>query len=61
VIIYFGSIGLRCLRWGLLLRATARVKWRHVVEALLAGYAANFALPARIGELFRADYAHRVF
>jgi uncharacterized membrane protein YbhN (UPF0104 family) len=31
------------------------------VESLLAGYAANYLLPARIGELFRADYAMRLF
>jgi glycosyltransferase 2 family protein len=61
IIFYLLSIGLRCLRWGILLRATADVKWRHAAEALVAGYAANFALPGRIGEVFRADYAHRVF
>lgn len=61
VLIYLGSISLRCLRWGFLLRATGSVKWRHAAEALVAGYAANFALPGRVGELFRADYAGRVF
>ena len=61
IIFYLLSIGLRCLRWGILLRATAGVKWRHAAEALVTGYAANFALPGRIGEVFRADYAHRVF
>jgi glycosyltransferase 2 family protein len=33
----------------------------HVTEALITGFAANFVLPARIGELFRADYAHHIF
>ena len=28
---------------------------------MLTGFAANYVLPGRIGELFRADYAHRVF
>jgi uncharacterized protein (TIRG00374 family) len=37
------------------------VKWRHAAEALLTGFAANYILPARVGELFRADYARRVF
>jgi uncharacterized membrane protein YbhN (UPF0104 family) len=61
VAVYMTSIALRCLRWGILLRTNGAVKWRHVVEALLAGYAANYLLPARIGELFRADYAMRLF
>jgi uncharacterized protein (TIRG00374 family) len=61
VIFYLLSIGLRCLRWGILLRATDDVKWRHAAEALMTGYAANFVLPGRIGEVFRADYAYRVF
>lgn len=60
-LIYLASISLRCLRWGFLLRATGRVKWRHAAEALVTGYAANFVLPGRVGELFRADYAHRIF
>lgn len=61
VVIYLVSIGLRCLRWGVLLRATDSVKWRHAAEALVTGFAANFVLPGRVGELFRADYACRVF
>jgi glycosyltransferase 2 family protein len=61
VAVYMASIALRCLRWGILLRTNGAVKWRHAVEALLAGYAANYLLPARIGELFRADYAMRLF
>jgi uncharacterized protein (TIRG00374 family) len=61
IAVYLISIGLRCLRWGLLLRATGSVKWRHAAEALITGFAANYVLPGRIGELFRADYARRVF
>jgi len=61
VAIYLAAIGLRCLRWGILLRATGGVKWRHAAEALVTGFAANYILPGRIGELFRADYARRVF
>lgn len=61
VTVYMSSIALRSVRWGLLLRASATIKWRHVVEALVAGFAANYLLPARIGELFRADYAMRLF
>jgi len=61
VALYLGSIGFRCLRWGILLRATDEVKWRHAAEALVIGFAANYVLPGRVGELFRADYARRVF
>jgi glycosyltransferase 2 family protein len=61
IAIYLGGIGLRCLRWGVLLRATGAVKWRHASEALITGFAANYILPGRVGELFRADYARRVF
>lgn len=61
VAIYLVSIGIRCLRWGVLLRATDNVKWRHAAEALVTGFAANFLLPGRVGELLRADYARRVF
>ena len=61
VTVYLASIGLRCLRWGILLRATGSVKWRHAAEALVTGFAVNFVLPGRIGELFRADYSCRIF
>ncbi|MGD0076050.1 MAG: lysylphosphatidylglycerol synthase transmembrane domain-containing protein [Candidatus Binataceae bacterium] len=61
VAVYLGAIGLRCLRWGILLRAAGTVKWRHAAEALVTGFAANYILPGRVGELFRADYARRVF
>jgi uncharacterized protein (TIRG00374 family) len=58
---YLAAIALRCLRWGILVRATGSVKWRHCAEALITGFAANYVLPGRVGELFRADYARRVF
>jgi uncharacterized protein (TIRG00374 family) len=61
VAVYLASIGFRCIRWGVLLRATDNVKWRHASEALLTGFAANYVLPGRVGELFRADYARRIF
>jgi uncharacterized membrane protein YbhN (UPF0104 family) len=58
---YLASIACRCVRWGTLLRATGSVKWRHVAETLIVGFAANYLLPGRIGELFRAEYARRLF
>jgi glycosyltransferase 2 family protein len=61
VALYLASISLRCVRWGILLRATGGLKWRHAAEALITGYSANYVLPGRLGEFFRADYARRVF
>ena len=61
IALYLAAIGTRCLRWGILLRATGTVKWRHAAEALVTGFAANYLLPGRLGELFRADYVGRVF
>jgi glycosyltransferase 2 family protein len=61
VAVYLAAIALRCLRWGILLRATGSVKWRHAAEALITGFSANYLLPGRLGEFFRADYARRVF
>jgi uncharacterized protein (TIRG00374 family) len=60
-VVYMSSVVLRCVRWGILLRAAGSVKWRHLAETLMAGYAANYLLPGRIGELFRVDYARRLF
>lgn len=61
VIVYLASIAVRCVRWWLLLRASAEIKWYHAAETLVIGFAANYLLPARIGELVRADYASRFF
>lgn len=61
VCLYLIGMVLRTLRWGTLLRATASVKWRHAGEAMMTGFAANYLLPGRIGELFRAEYARRLF
>src|SRR5262245_54805326 len=49
VVLYLTSFGLRWIRWGVLLRATDEVKWRHAAEALLTGSVANYVLPGRIG------------
>jgi uncharacterized protein (TIRG00374 family) len=36
-----------------------RLKFGHVFYGLLVGYAANYVLPARLGELVRADFLGR--
>jgi glycosyltransferase 2 family protein len=57
---YAASIAVRILRWRYLLQGIVpTVSTKAVAETLLAGYAVNNVLPARLGELFRADYAKR--
>ena len=56
---YVLDLGLRSLRWGILVRRVLRVGYTVVGEVLLVGYAVNNILPARLGELFRADYMSR--
>jgi uncharacterized protein (TIRG00374 family) len=57
---YALAIALRAARWRLLLLSvTATAPLPDVAETLLVGYAVNNVLPARLGEVFRADYAAR--
>lgn len=55
--LYGCDLCLRVFRWHLLLSTLMPVRLLHVGETLLVGYAVNNALPARLGELFRAHYA----
>lgn len=50
------DIGVRALRWRLILAPVARVGYVRTVQYLTTGYAANNVLPARLGELVRAHY-----
>ncbi len=59
--VYMVSFIVRTRRWHVLLRELSNVSYRKVGEALIVGYAINFILPARLGELFRADYAKLKF
>jgi glycosyltransferase 2 family protein len=59
-LVYAATIALRVLRWRLLLKEIVpELSVSAVGETLLVGYAVNNVLPARLGELFRADYAKR--
>jgi glycosyltransferase 2 family protein len=49
----------RVSRWRVLLSDVKMLSFKSVGVALLVGYAANNILPARLGELFRADFAGR--
>lgn len=57
--LYGGGLVLRVLRWHSLLSVLVSASRVRVAEALLVGYAFNNLLPARLGELVRADYAKR--
>lgn len=57
--VYWAGMALRVLRWHGLLHALRPVSRPLVGELLLCGYAMNNLLPARLGELFRADLAKR--
>jgi glycosyltransferase 2 family protein len=55
--VYGLSIMVRVVRWRNLLQDVKLLSWRSVATALSIGYAMNNILPARLGELFRADFA----
>jgi uncharacterized membrane protein YbhN (UPF0104 family) len=55
--LYGGGLFLRVIRWHSLLSVLVSASRVRVAEALLVGYAFNNLLPARLGELVRADYA----
>jgi glycosyltransferase 2 family protein len=57
--LYGGGLFLRVIRWHSLLSVLVSASRARVTEALLVGYAFNNLLPARLGELVRADYAKR--
>ncbi len=54
--IYGAALLGRGLRWHMLLARAGALTRRGAIEGLLVGFATNFALPGRLGELYRADY-----
>jgi glycosyltransferase 2 family protein len=52
---YAIAIALRSLRWKVLLDAIVPAAYRKVLVVLIVGYAVNWLLPARLGEIVRAD------
>ena len=59
--VYWMSIAMRVARWRLILSGSAQLRYGQVAQALIVGYSVNNLLPARLGELFRADYLWRRF
>ncbi len=58
LIAYLTNIGLRGLRWYILLKGGFDRPFA-VSQTFYVGYAVNNVLPARLGEFFRIEYAHR--
>lgn len=61
VVAYWLAILFRIVRWRLLLSGAGRLSFGQVSQALIIGYAVNNVLPARLGEIFRADLLRRRF
>ncbi len=61
VTFYSTSIMLRVFRWRGILAHVKVLPFGSVATALLVGYAVNNILPARLGELFRADFTGRFY
>jgi uncharacterized membrane protein YbhN (UPF0104 family) len=59
--LYWCDIFLRIVRWRGLLAPTKTLRFGQVGQALIVGYAVNNLLPARLGEIFRADFLRRQF
>jgi len=53
------DVASRIFRWKLLLNNIAGLTVRQVAVALICGYMVNNLLPARLGELYRADFIKR--
>ena len=56
IIMYAMNLLLRAFRWQMILRPAAEVPYSAVARVLVAGYGMNAIMPARLGELFRADF-----
>lgn len=61
VALYYLALAIRAFRWWLILRPIVGLGLPQVSVALLTGYAVNALLPARLGELFRADFCRRQY
>jgi glycosyltransferase 2 family protein len=59
IALFGADIMLRALRWQAILAFRTPVTAAMSLQALLAGYAVNSILPARLGEIFRAHYLGR--
>lgn len=58
---YSGNLALRAWRWQVILRPVATIPYPIVARALLVGYGLNAIMPARLGELFRAEFFKKTY
>src|SRR5207247_3340234 len=58
---YSVALSLRAWRWQIILRPVAAIPYPTVARALLVGYGLNAIMPARLGELFRAEFVKTDF
>src|SRR5271165_4209051 len=61
MLVYAGNFALRAWRWEGILRPVAPIPYPIVARALLVGYGLNAVMPARLGELFRAEFFKKTF
>jgi uncharacterized membrane protein YbhN (UPF0104 family) len=61
MLIYAGNLALRAWRWQVILRPVAAIPYPSVARALLVGYGLNAIMPARLGELFRAEFFKKTY
>ncbi len=61
MLLYAANLALRTWRWQLILRPVAAIPYPIVARALLVGYGLNTLMPARLGELFRAEYFKKTY
>jgi glycosyltransferase 2 family protein len=60
IVLFGADLLLRALRWRVILSHRQDIEYSRVARGLFVGYAVNILLPARLGELFRADYTARL-
>jgi glycosyltransferase 2 family protein len=56
MVVYAVNLSLRARRWQIILRPLAAIPYSIVARALVVGYGLNTIMPARLGELFRAEF-----
>ena len=61
IVAYVANLSIRTRRWQLILRPVAAIPYRVMGSALLVGYGLNTIMPARLGELFRAEFLKKGF
>jgi len=61
MLIYAANLTIRAWRWHVILRPVAAIPYPIVARALLVGYGLNAVMPARLGELFRAEFFKKTY